>query len=343
VSARHGTLNGGSPRAAAVTGGAGVSIVYITHRPNPVFAWFVDSLAAQAEPDAALEVIFVDGLHDSGRSSALEELVAGRFGFRHVPAKPNPWNGPHRLTRAQYSAPASARNTGIVYASKPYVVFVDDLCVLAEGWWRQVKEAARERLVVGGAYQKRHEMVVRGGKLLSSRLEPGGLDCRWERGDDDACVAIGGGELFGAGIGAPRDLLVALNGFDELCDPIGGEDYHLGLRIEWAGVPVHYCRAMLAIESEEHHEQPAVVERRDTVLDDGVYMRRLREFGVRHRSTSGPYDGGHLLLDIQLGTRSLTTMGNYYDLGTLAETDLVGTIERFPRNHWLDQRPLAAF
>jgi len=41
---------------------------------------------------------------------------------------------------------------------------------------------------------------------------------------------------------------VELNGYDELCDPVGGEDYQLGLRIEFAGVPIFYCRAMLAVE-----------------------------------------------------------------------------------------------
>jgi hypothetical protein len=319
----------------------GVSIVHITHRHEPAFAWFVDSLAGQLRPGDEVEVIFVDGLYGSERAGMLEQLIAGRFAFRHVPAKPNPWNGPHRLTRAQYSAASSARNTGIVYARKPYIVFVDDVCVLVEGWWEQVKDAARENRVVAGAYQKHHEMVVDEGRLVSSRLEPDGLDCRWERGDDCAPVPIGGGELFGAGIGAPRSLLLELNGFDELCDPVGGEDYNLGLRIEWSGTAIGYRRAMLSIESEELHRQPAVVLRYDKVVEADVYMRRLREFGVRHRSTDGPCDGGHLVLDILLGTRSLTTMGNYYSLRALNEFELDATVARFPRSHLLDRRSLA--
>ena len=97
---------------------------------------------------------------------------------------------------------------------------------------------------------------------------------------------------------------------------------------------------MLAIESEELHRQPAVVERYDTIIEPALYMRRLREFGVRHRSTEGQCDGGHLLLDILLGTRKSTTMGNYYDLRALSEFELDATVARFPRTHWLDQRPL---
>ena len=331
----------GSSNGGAGDGSAAVSIVHITHRHEPAFAWFVDSLAPQLQPGDQLEVIFVDGLHGQERTDALERLVDGRFAFRHVPAKPNPWNGAHRLTRVEYSAPSSARNTGIVYATNPYIVFVDDLCFLTAGWWQQVKTAAREEVVVAGAYQKRHEMVVEGGALVSSRLEQEGLDCRWERGDDRAPVLIGGGELFGAGIGAPRALLVELNGFDELCDPVGGEDYHLGLRIEWTGAPIYYCRAMLAIESEELHHQRPVVVRHDEQVEPAAYLRRLHEFGVRHRSTEGPCDAGHLILDILLGTRSLTTMGNYYSLRSLSEFDLQSTIVRFPRTHWVDHRPLA--
>lgn len=317
-----------------------MSVVHTTHRRDPAFDWFVDSLAGQLEPPDELEVIFVDGLYDRARGAELERLIAGRFAFRHVPAKPNPWNGPHRLTRMrEYSAIASARNTGIVFATKPYVVFVDDLGVLGPGWWAQVKLAALRRIVVAGAYRKDREMVVREGVLLSGR--PTGIDCRWERGDDAAPVRISGGELFGAGTGAPRDLLVELNGYDEMCDPVGGEDYQLGLRIEFAGVPVYYCRSMLVVESEERHAQAPVVTRMDKTIDVASYMRRLREFGVRTRSTQGETDLSHLVLDVVHGTRSTRTHGNYYSLQALTEEELPRTVARFPRNHWFDHQPLS--
>lgn len=289
-------------------------------------------------------MIFVDGLIDEQRRDALARIVDGRFAFRHVAAKPNPWNGRYRVTRgAQHSAMSSARNTGIVYATKPYIVFVDDACVLTEKWWGAVQEAARAGLVVAGAYRKDWNMIVRDGVLIESRSDPNGIDCRWERGDDSRPVRIGGGELFGAGTGAPRELLVKLNGFDELCDPVGGEDYHLGLRIEWSGVAIHYCREMLVVESEELHRQPPVVTRHGKSTDSATYMRRLREFGVRERSTNGPCDISHLILDVLYGTQSLTTFGNYYSLATITEDDLQDTIQRFPRRHWFDQQPLAEF
>jgi GT2 family glycosyltransferase len=318
-----------------------VSIVHVTHRREPAFAWFVDSLARQLRSGDDVEVVFVDGLHGPERSRQLAQTVAGRFPFRHVPPKPTAWNGPHRRTRANYSAVGSARNTGIVYARHPYIVFVDDACVLMGGWWEQVRAAARNARVVGGAYQKHYEMTVHGGVLISSRLEADGQDSRWDRGDDATAVPIGGGDLFGAGLAAPRELLVELNGFDELCDPTGGEDYHLGLRIELSGVPLHYCRAMLVVESQELHLQAPDVVRRAETLDPASYRRRLREFGVAQRSTAGPCDAGHMILDILLGTRAVTTMGNHYALRTLTEFDLPGTAERLPHSYWFDHRPLS--
>jgi Glycosyl transferase family 2 len=313
--------------------------VHITHRREPAFAWFADSLAAQLEPGDQLEVIFVDGLHDGVRAAELERIVAGRFRHRHVAPKPTPWNGPHRLTRRDYAALASARNTGIVYASAPYIAFVDDLCVLMPGWLDQLREAARRGEVAAGAYQKRYEMVVRDGALLSSRLEPDGLDCRWERGEERAAVPIGGAELFGAGTAAPRELLVALNGYDEICDPVGGEDYHLGLRIEWTGTPISYRRSMLVVESQELHRQPGLA-RHGKSADEATYMRRLREYGVAGRSTDGPFDISHMILDILLGTRALRTIGNHYSLAALTEHDLADTAARLPRTHWFDHQPL---
>jgi hypothetical protein len=106
-------------------------------------------------------------------------------------------------------------------------------------------------------------------------------------------------------------------------------------------VPVHYCRAMLAVESQELHLQAADVVRRTETLDPASYRRRLREFGVAQRSTAGPCDAGYMVLDILFGTRAVTTMGNHYAMRTLTEFDLPGTAERLPHSYWFDHRPLS--
>lgn len=318
---------------------SGISIVYITYRSTPRFDWFVASLAREIG-DEEFEVIFVDGLHSIERGRELAALVGDRFAFRHVAAKPSPYNGAHRLTRRDYFAAASARNTGLIYASKSYVVFVDDLSVVMPGWWAQVREAARQGYVVTGAYQKHWEMRVDNGLLLDSRSEPSGIDSRWNQGDDGHNVRVGGAQLFGASFGAPRTLMLELNGCDELCDSIGGEDWQLGLRIEWSGAPIYYSRRMLTIESEELHRQGTPALRIDKVTEPELYMARLADFGVSRRFIEGRYDSSHMLLDILFGTQSLQPMGNYYFLPDLTADDLAATIARFPVEYWFDGQPL---
>lgn len=320
--------------------GGGLSIVAPTYRQQPRFEWLVDSLASQLRSGDEVEVIFVDGRHSTSRAAELERLVAGRFEFRHVPAKPTPYNGRFRLTRREFFAAASARNTGIVYASKGYVAFVDDACVPMPEWLDEVRRAATGGYVVAGAYWKQWDMVVEDGRLASSRAEPSGRDSRWELGRDDGLVQIGGGQLYGCSCGIPRELLLKLNGYDELCDSIGGEDYHLGLRLEWSGSPIYFSRRMLTIESEELHRGEPGLLRLDKATDPHSYMRRLAEFGVARRMTDGGYDSSHLILDILYGTRSIRSIGNYYELSELDEGNLLGLVERFPHTHWFDGQPL---
>ena len=48
-----------------------VSIVYVTHRPNPRFEWFADSLANQLGDGSEAEVIVVDGAFSPEREREL--------------------------------------------------------------------------------------------------------------------------------------------------------------------------------------------------------------------------------------------------------------------------------
>lgn len=311
----------------------------MTCRPIACHDWFADSLGAQIRGDEDLEVVFVDALHAPERTEQLERVVAGRFPFRHVAPKPTPYNGPYRLTRRDFHSGSSVRNTGIVYARGSYVVFVDDLTVLAPTWLDEVVGAANAGVVVAGSYAKHREMDVRRGVLCSSR--PSSLDVRWDQGRDDRPVPILGSQLYGCSFGAPRSLLVRVNGSDELCDSIGGEDYHLGMRLEWAGVPILYSRRMHTIESEELHDQGTPFVRLDKVLEPDAYLERLRSFGVPQRSTDGPCDSSHMILDILLGSRELRSIGNAYDLAELTPADLADLPRSFPERHWFDHQPLA--
>jgi GT2 family glycosyltransferase len=318
---------------------AEISVVYVTHRSEPRFEWFADALAAQLDGED-IEVILVDGLHNAERGERFARAASGRFPLRHVPAKPTPYNGPHRTTLRDYFAPANARNTGIVYAQRPFVVFVDDLSLPMPGWWRAAAQAARDGYVVAGAYQKHREMTVRDGRLTASRLDASGLDARWQQGSDEEVVALGGGALYGCSFGVPRELLLDLNGLDELCDAIAGEDGQFGYRLEHAEAPIYYDRRMLTIESVEDHAQGPVLGRLNPAAHPDVYMARLREFGVGERSRPGAWDSQHMIFDLVHGQRSTVSLGNHCDLRTLDAGNLEATAASFPRHHWFDQRPL---
>jgi len=313
-------------------GAVPVTVAYITHRAEPRFDWFIDGLAAQLDDDP-VEVLVVDGLRSPEREAQVVELVAGRFACRHVAPKPNPWNGPHRLTGADRWAAASARNTAIVHARGDYLVCVDDCSVLGPRWWEQVRTAARERWVIAGAYQKHRQMHVVDGMLVESHVEASGIDSRWELAADDQTVTIAGGQMYG-NFGAPRDLLIHVNGFDELCDPIGGEDYHLGIRLEWSGERIRYSRRMLTIESDHGHDDHPPPRWTPPPLEPHAYMEMLARFGVRERTTDGPCDASHLVLDVLYGTREVRSIGNYYDLRELDGSTLHELPARFPERYW---------
>jgi GT2 family glycosyltransferase len=326
------------PAKAASSDGT-ISVVYTTHRREPHFEWFADALSEQIGRDA-VEVVVVDGLYADDRTETFERAAAGRFRLIHAPAKPSPYNGPWRTTRGEYFAPASARNTGIVHASGRYTAFIDDLSLPMPLWWRAVCEAAREGYVVAGAYEKRRGMLVRDGRLLASRPDPDGRDTRWPQGRDGEPVQIGGGALYGCSFGAPRQLLLEVDGFDELCDAIGGEDGQLGFRIEHAGARLWYDRRMLTAESVEGHSGAPALARADKVAHPAIYMARLRELGVSERSVPGRWDCTHMIFDLVHGRRCVSSLGNYYRLRELDAGSLESLPACFPTHHWFDQQDL---
>ena len=327
-----------------------VSIVYITQRAEPRFEWFADSLAYQLDAsDSAgeVEVIVVDGRLTDERRERFAGIVDGRFASRHVAPKPTPYNGPHRLTEHEHSTISSARNTGIVYARSPYMIFVDDCGMLADGWWQEVRTAARHEYVLAGTYENRDDLCIEHGRLPdgdgSTRAA---IDHRWDQGDDHALVQVVGTQLFGCGLGAPRELLLALNGFDELCDPLGGEDTQLGVRIEWSGERIYYSRRAMIVKDHLRHRGDSVVRLDPAVaggsFDRDRYMACLAEFGVRRRTIEdGAWDCSHLCLDVLYGTRATRALGNYYELAELSEDDLARLPESFPERYWATAEPIS--
>jgi hypothetical protein len=318
----------------------GITIAYITYRTDPKFDWFADSLARQSD-GADMEVVIVDGQWSAERTALFEAQAGGRFPLTHVAAKPTPNAGPHRLTRVDHFSAASARNTAAIYARGSYLVYADDLSVVMPGWWAEVQAAAAAGEVIGGAYQKRAEMVVEDGVLISSRCDPSGIDTRWWQADDTGRAILPGAQLYGCSFGVPLELMLSVNGFDELCDRIGGEDWHFGQRLEWSGATIRYSRHMLTVESTELHSIGTAAKRTAKFLPPHLYLRRLRAFGLDQRTTNQQWDNGHMIVDLTFGLRTTQTLGNYYLLTTLTPETLPATVARFPTRDWFDDQPLS--
>jgi hypothetical protein len=319
----------------------GISVVYSTHRRQPLFEWFADALALQLEDDDEMEVILVDGLASTSRRDRFEEIVAGRFPFVHVEAKPTVFNGPYQRTSQPLFAAASARNTGIVLASYPYIVFADDCGVPMEDWWNEVRQAARHQYVAAGSYEKRSNVQVVDGVLKSSFVRPSGRDGRWGLGDDRRVVQIAGGQLYGSSMGVPREVLLDINGLDELCDGSGGEDCNLGIRLELAGHRVFYSRKMFTVESDDHSARdPLPLTRLDPLIDEHSYLNGLSSFGVSGRTIEGRCDATHMALDLVYGLRQSRSIRNHFDLRDLGPADLRLTARGLPTTYWFDNRPI---
>lgn len=254
-----------------------ISICYMTSRRQPLWQWFADSLCRQVPADdlTRLQVVFVDShvwmeperydvcaeeialadpvnLRDE-RVDELRAVVAGRFKFLHVPPKPCVWHGPFRLTSKDWFCAGNQRNTAIVVARHPYLVFVDDLSCLAPTWWSQVRIAAEAGWTICGSYKKLKQMVVVNGELTSFEEYPAGVDSRWGHGSDRGPVGWRGEGMYGCSFGVPLDLALETDGNDFATFGCGAEDYDWGARLERAGGQFMYSRAMLTFESEEHH------------------------------------------------------------------------------------------
>ena len=141
-----------------------LTIAYITARHHPKIEWFIDSLLPQVQGDWP-EIICVD-LHYGTPGRHPDAKLPKEF--KHVPPKPNVWNGDHRLTKDQWWSASSNRNTALCLARGDYIIWVDDRCVLSPTWLRAAQEAMSGNYAVCGTYEKRHGMKVEGGIITDA-------------------------------------------------------------------------------------------------------------------------------------------------------------------------------
>lgn len=342
-----------------------ISIAYFTARKDPRLAWFCDSFARWVPESerADIQVIFVDRLlwaitaeagnrywrrgdlmslvdpawHVESRREMFERAVRGRFEFLHIPVRPNLHQGPFRLTSRDLFCAGHARNTAIMAAKHPYFMGVDDLSVLHATWWPQVKHAAESGYCLAGMYHKQRNMVVEDGAIISHDENPLGRDSRWNHGSDSGIIPWHGGSVYGCSFGMPTELLLKINGFEELNSGEGGEDFDMGIRAERAGGKWYLNRNCLTWESEEgHHEEPSLPRQRKIVIPDNLPPNYE---AYRHLNEAEKYYSDHVMLNRLRNENRFTTVAQWTNLRQAREEFQASgrcLIPEQPQTDWRD-------
>jgi len=292
-----------------------LSFIYTTCRKNPKFEWFIDSLYTQVLETqfdtSKIEIIMVDFelQYDGSRRETMKQIVNNRFNFTHVEPMPSPWQGKHRICSRDCFSASLARNTGICYASNSYIFFIDDLSVIEPGCFKYMVDYATQNIVVAFAYKKVWDLEVQNGKIIHKRETSGGTDSRWNQGD--AFRRIGGSQLFGYSA-SPLSVLLSVNGYDEICNSVGGEDYHYGMRIEKLNIPIFYSKNVVFNESENLADQGNVFLRRDPLITMDEYNTLMKKYNILNRfDPNGRTDISHLILDMLTRNKTWSECNNY--------------------------------
>jgi hypothetical protein len=302
-----------------------LTICYITSRKQPLYDWFAKSLERELGEDIGkVKMVVVDSHHPLDGREAVIYPPDGIGKFVHTEPKPTVWQGKYRLTRRDYWAASNSRNTCICHAEDGHVVFADDLSVLMPGWYESVKECLVSDYIMIGAYKKVLKLVVESGVAVSWTDFTPGIDSRLKYANGNHQVHCNGGWLFGS-FCAPVEALLKINGYDEDCDSVSGEDYIAGMMMEKAGYRFVYDTRAMTLESEEgHHLEPPVLR-----IDKGT----------------SPNDKSHAILNMVKGGRAVSP--NYFGEGgirALRDSVLSGLpfpLINHPDRDWFDGQPLS--
>lgn len=310
-----------------------VDIAYFTSRKEPRFEWFYWSLVRQLNeiPDLIARLYVID-YHAKERSlDCVSQFNSPRVEKMWVSPKPCVWQGEHRLTKSEYFAASNARNTALALCKGDYLLCVDDLSVLCPGWLTNALHAKEHGYVALGAYRKVKRLQVENGEIKDFDFFSPGNDSRLYLGSPTGAVPASGNMLFGCSFGVPMDLAEKVNGFDEICDAQGAEDYDFGIRLERAGAKIMYNMNMMTYESEELHH----------VDGNQKFIRQSKLMEYNHQKMGSD----HVLLNRLLTENRITTIADHFNLAETRKKILSQNadfdIPKNPQHDWRDGTPLS--
>jgi len=230
-----------------------IALTFMTGRKDPHLEWVLAALDHQVLTGDDIELIVIDAL----------ARPAAEIGFRARPwisnliesaPKPNVWQGAHRVTDREWWATANARNTAIALCPSDvdYMAFLDDRSTPGPRWLATVRRYyLNSDAVVVGSYDK-IEGKLDGGHIEHPKtpLPPGAkLSQDHRRG---VCpkgkINCGGGWLYGCTFALPLEWAFQVNGFEEGCDGLTGEDYIFGLMLSNAGRRIDFAPDLYVLQ-----------------------------------------------------------------------------------------------
>jgi len=231
-----------------------LTVAYITSRFNPKLEWFLDSLKNQLKAGESVEVIIVDSFPDCHT----HDHQIPNISKIQVQPKPTVWQGEYRLTKDNWWAKSNALNTAICLCKTEWISFLDDRCVLLDGWLERIKSAMAGNYAVCGSYEKRINMTVENGVIQNGGIITG-KDCR-DMGVTQP-IPCGGEWLFGCNFALPLEWALNVNGFEELLDGLSSEDTQFGAMLSNNGYPLKFDVKMKIIEDRTSSEIGAAMKR----------------------------------------------------------------------------------
>lgn len=291
-----------------------LSIGFITARPEPRFDWLFSSLKRQLTPEDDVELILVDfyaqafdsWTADNVRDRSKKVREANQWIFTiHTPPRPTVWSGPHRITKDNWWSASAFRNTAICWSSGEFFACLDDRCVLGEKWMEAVRDAMKGQYAVCGPYQKRTAVTVENGVIKNAGIVTG-EDNRMDYvtkhyrhlRNPYSCP---GSWWYGCSTALPMEWALKINGYDELCDGISGEDYIFGNMIQQNDWPIFYDTRMGIVEDRTPEFLGTPMLRRDKgVSPKDKSHGILSRLGSQKKATH-PWDIRQIRTDIQRG------------------------------------------